>query len=117
MVRLVGGSSPREGRVEVGRRDGAWGTVCSTGWNLLDATVVCRQLGLGYAVSASATFGPGSGTIGLARLGCHGDEGNLADCSNSSWGGHDCSHGDDAGVVCSTTSRDTFEQRYSGNYM
>ena len=42
-VRLVDGSSPSEGRVEI-CMSGVWGTVCDNAWDQLDASVVCRQL-------------------------------------------------------------------------
>ena len=43
-VRLVDGSTPYEGRVEICINH-AWGTVCDHCWSTQDANVVCKQLG------------------------------------------------------------------------
>ena len=43
-LRLVGGSSEKEGRVEI-CYDNQWGTICDNGWSNEEAKVVCRQLG------------------------------------------------------------------------
>lgn len=52
-VRITGGRTRYEGRVEV-LRSGAngtqyWGLICGEGWGTKEAMVVCRQLGLGYS--------------------------------------------------------------------
>lgn len=44
LVRLAGGNSSREGRVEMCIGN-VWGTICDFGWNEADARVVCGQLG------------------------------------------------------------------------
>ena len=102
-VRLVGGSSVNEGRVEV-YFNNTWGTVCHDGWDRTDAKVVCRQLGLPYgnaeAVGA-AMFGEGFGQIWLHGAPCRGSESFLTEClSYYSWGVHNCDHSKDAGVIC-----------------
>ena len=102
-VRLVGGSGPHEGRVEVSHY-GSWGTVCDDGWDLQDATVVCHQLGYGTAVHALwlAAFGEGSSPIWYANVNCSGREANLVQCGHDDLGVHNCSHWEDAGVICAS---------------
>ena len=100
-VRLVGGSGPHEGRVEVYHL-GEWGTVCDDLWDLTDALVVCRQQGYLEAVSApgNAFFGPGSGTIWYDNVACDGTENNITQCDHNGLGIENCAHSEDAGVVC-----------------
>ena len=43
-VRLVGGSNVAEGRVEVKRPSGTWGSICDDSWGQADAQVICRML-------------------------------------------------------------------------
>ena len=43
-VRVIGGTNPLEGRVEICQSN-EYGTVCDDFWDELEARVVCRQLG------------------------------------------------------------------------
>ena len=102
-LRLIGGSSYNEGRVEV-NYNGEWGTVCDDGWDNTDAGVVCRQLGFGSSGTAigSAGFGQGSGLIWLDSVTCTGSESTLASCGHLGINvTRDCDHTEDAGVRCS----------------
>ena len=97
----MGGSSDREGRVEV-YYDGSWGTVCDDSWDISDAEVVCRMLGFPGAEQApgSAAFGQGEGNIVLDDVACQGDETNLGECSHPGYLVENCAHYEDAGVRC-----------------
>ena len=57
-VRLLGGSVPNEGRVEICFND-TWGTVCDDFWSTDDASVVCRQLGFSKNSKYDAFVLPG----------------------------------------------------------
>ena len=99
-IRLVGGTNPREGRVEVCANN-TWGTVCDDSWGTPDATVVCRQAGfstMGAVALGSATFGQGTGPIVLDDVGCTGTENRLVQCAAITQ--HNCAHSEDAGVRC-----------------
>ncbi|XP_074423582.1 scavenger receptor cysteine-rich domain-containing protein DMBT1-like isoform X1 [Larus michahellis] len=105
-VRLMDGPHRCAGRVEV-LHNHMWGTVCDDGWDLVDAVVVCRQLGCGEAIAApaGASFGRGLDPIWLDRVACTGGEKALEECKTRPWGINGCSHEEDAGVVCSDLAR------------
>ncbi|XP_030845075.1 deleted in malignant brain tumors 1 protein isoform X2 [Strongylocentrotus purpuratus] len=104
-VRLVGGSNEAEGTVEI-QHNGVWGTICDDSWGIEDADVVCHMLGFQSASSAPglARFGQGTGPIQLDEVSCSGDEQTIFDCAHHAFGVHDCTHYEDAGVVCVDTS-------------
>jgi len=83
--------------------NGEWGTVCDDYWDLNDAQVLCRELGLGQAIAArrNAFYGQGSGRIWLDNLNCVGTELSIVNCSHRGWGIENCGHYEDAGVKCS----------------
>ncbi|XP_041031975.1 neurotrypsin isoform X2 [Carcharodon carcharias] len=100
-IRLSGGASQHEGRVEL-LYNGQWGTVCDKNWDDRDASVVCRQLGLSEigVGKKNSFFGAGSGPIHMDVVHCRGDETALLECGNSTLANGVCRHGNDAGVVC-----------------
>ncbi|XP_047631570.1 T-cell differentiation antigen CD6 isoform X6 [Phacochoerus africanus] len=100
-LKLVGGGSPCEGRVEM-LEHSQWGSVCDDTWDLEDAHVVCQQLSCGWAVQAlpGLHFPPGQGRIHRDQVNCSGLENYLWDCPGLPGNGY-CGHKEDAGVVCS----------------
>ncbi|XP_057702509.1 lysyl oxidase homolog 2A isoform X2 [Corythoichthys intestinalis] len=115
-LRLSGGRNPHEGRVEVlTEKNGSlvWGAVCSDSWGTMEAMVVCRQLGLGFASHAfqetwywqsDAT----ADTIVMSGVRCSGTELTLDQCLHH--GKHiQCPKGGGrfaAGVACTLTAPD-----------
>ncbi len=52
-IRLVAGSTNREGRIEL-CSNGRWGTVCGDGWTEREAALVCSKLG--YSSASRSLF-------------------------------------------------------------
>ncbi|XP_038072908.1 LOW QUALITY PROTEIN: uncharacterized protein LOC119741237 [Patiria miniata] len=84
-VRLVGGTSVRNGALEINFR-GDWGSVSSDKWNALqDASVVCRELGFnGLHISYALNRLFVSSSL-LQGVECSGEEMVLADCAIDGW--------------------------------
>lgn len=101
-VRLVNGTNRCAGRVEILYSD-QWGTVCDDKWGMQEASVVCREMGCGapLEVKYKAFFGSGDRQMWMDDVNCTGQEKSLAECSHRGFGEHDCSHHEDAGVICS----------------
>ena len=102
-VRLRGGTSANNGRVEVLYND-TWGTICDNDWDIQDAQVVCRMVGFegAWSTQCCGFYGYGSGEIWMDSVQCSGSESSLAECAHSGWGNHYdvCSHYSDVGVYC-----------------
>ena len=105
-MRLIGGKSYDEGRVEV-YYNGLWGTVCNDGWDDTDASVVCKQLGFGSSGTAILdvnVFGLGAGKVFLSNVMCSKNDTTLFNCGHKTVGiaVHGCNHYKDAGVTCNS---------------
>ncbi|XP_059690926.1 antigen WC1.1-like [Gavia stellata] len=100
--RLVNGSTPCAGRVEV-QVLGTWGTLCASHWDLSDAHVLCHQLNCGFAESipGGEYFGRETGPVWRDSFHCDGTEAHLGQCPVITLGASPCSHGSNAAVICS----------------
>ena len=126
-MRLVGGETEAEGRVEIciNRR---WGTMCDNEWTEKHTAVVCRHLGFSGVIggngafheriqlilcnlflftitSASAyytseRFGEGTGPIFMDYINCTGSEFRIYRKCSYFTHYYGCSHNDDVGVQC-----------------
>ncbi|XP_052063048.1 scavenger receptor cysteine-rich domain superfamily protein-like [Mytilus californianus] len=106
-VRLVGGSGPYEGTIEL-NINGVWGTVCDDDFDINDGNVICRMAGYPSALQVfqQSHFGQGNGSIMLSRLHCTGHEKSVDNCGSEGWYKHNCDHREDAGVACLGNQRE-----------
>ena len=83
---------------------GIWGTICDNGWDDIDATVVCRELGYSHGNTTRQTqFISGTSHIWLTQVGCSGSEIKLSHCTHNGAGlVGNCSTAQVAGVQCNS---------------
>lgn len=105
-IRLAGSDYNNEGRVEV-KILGIWGQVCDDGFGMIDADVICKELGF---VLGALEVKPGgfygnmdpSTRFMVDQLRCRGNETSLRECDFEGWGVHDCQPEEAVGIVCKT---------------
>ena len=116
-MRLVGGLTNREGRVEV-CLDGRWGTVCGEGWGDTEAGLVCSTMGfpaqskhISQTIHTIATYIPllltdstmyqfgGHLVQPIYNLTCSSSESDLPNCTVT-LAPDSCDHSMDLGVRC-----------------
>lgn len=83
-IRLAGGRSRCDGRVEIRTRFGEWRALCDYKWDLADASVVCHSLGCGmlHEWISGSLYGTASQTLQVS-FNCRGHEQSLSQCQNS----------------------------------
>ena len=94
----------RYGLVEIRRSTSeAWGSICVSGWDNIDSTVLCNQLGFerGFAIRYNSRFyGVRTGPYWLTNLACGGGETSILNCPNAVFRRHSCRINRPASVYC-----------------
>ena len=107
-VRLVGGSTVREGRLQV-RIGDAWGSVCNFGWTIESAALACQQMGWvlnpeDYEILPADMPNAGLGDpILMSNVRCAPLDTDLTRCKLSERSDmflNSCTHADDVGLKC-----------------
>nr|XP_055046929.1 deleted in malignant brain tumors 1 protein-like [Misgurnus anguillicaudatus] len=98
VVNLVNGTKPCNGRVQT-HYGNDWGSVCFTGWDEEDATVLCKELICGDAGEPVSYELPSVLPIWMDNVACSGNELALQSCP-SGLGVSSCLNDLQAGVIC-----------------
>ena len=104
--RLVNGTTKYEGRFEVRRDGGPWGTINGKIWTPRHTAIACRTLGYASSTTApiaTSDFGIGTGPVHTTIRSCYGYEWELMDCEHASWDDGEAvtrNHCCDVGIVC-----------------
>ncbi|QQP38368.1 Putative LOC100120269, partial [Caligus rogercresseyi] len=106
-IRLVGGSTSREGRLEV-KINEVWGTICNFGWTIESAALACQQLGSAlnpedWLILPGQLPEVDEGPIHLSNVRCNSLDVDIRHCihseSSSEFYGS-CDHNNDVGLKC-----------------
>ncbi|KAI8422542.1 hypothetical protein MSG28_006346 [Choristoneura fumiferana] len=110
-IRLLGGRTQHEGRLQV-RVNDKWGTVCNYKWNVINAALVCNQIGL--ALNPDDWFLepseiPSAGMtedVILSNVECTEFDTDITKCKAENIDNFEnsCSHENDVGIRCYETS-------------
>ncbi|KAL6449112.1 hypothetical protein ACFW04_000663 [Cataglyphis niger] len=105
-IRLAGANNSYEGRIEV-KILGHWGQVCDDGFGMINADVICKELGFDLGaleVRSGGFYGnlePPTRFM-VDQLKCRGNETTLRECDFNGWGIHNCQPEEAVGIVCKT---------------
>ena len=83
--------------------------VCNYNWDVIDAWVVCRQLGFANVKDFTKYYGGVSGLYSMYNINCIGNESSLAECAHDKQSG--C-YGRAAGVACSSSDESLSSPKY-----
>ncbi|EDV28341.1 uncharacterized protein TRIADDRAFT_21345, partial [Trichoplax adhaerens] len=109
-VRLVNGTNPLSGRVEIYLHNN-WAAVCLRKTSLNDMRVICKQLGYTFANAfPTPVFGQSASNAASYQLNCKGNENSVKDCAYRVLAVHGrdrCGHSFDLTLSCSGKKQDT----------
>ncbi|XP_052772242.1 scavenger receptor cysteine-rich domain superfamily protein-like [Mya arenaria] len=105
-IRLSGGQSKIEGRVEIKSMD-TWGTICKDRFGIREADVICNMMGFPPAqdVYLNGEYGAGTGPIFVDDLSCGLSDTHINNCSYVTY--DNCSHLQDVAVKCTVCDEPT----------